>query len=624
MRCFLLIFLTIFISASWGEIVNISDQSQDSVEEEQDILRLPTSWSAKDSDKAQAAQVWQIINKNREGREDSTQKLHVAYLAFRDAAPHSGYKERLGGILKTIRLYYADQMAANGYPAMTFPLDLDENGNLVVHVVYMNAAVSGVEADVLHQLGLELIRKELKEKGIEIQNDYVLTFLPENLKNGSLAGEGEWKGNSGHAWVFDSPKMSIEKLGNKKAVAGEEGITEGMKVSKRVGTIAHVLGQAFGVPHTGADSEYFTKGESLMSLPEYGFGAELRGEESQVFLLPANAMALASRPLFNGKKSNVSLSPDKCRYSDFALSPVKDGGILEGRALAAEEGKSCYAVSIHLDPCRLSEGYEANASVALVDGEGKFELEFKRPGYRGYVRIMQSAYMTDGSCDVRCFDGEITEEGLISPALEESAWFQPVVINMTRGRLDQARAECERILTENANVPVVARRASLWKRAVNADQLKTLPPLSAIPEEVEKACLADYENKGYTTGYGGIITHDAPHTTSQLLPQPVFRNKEFDRYIMIHANGSIGYDLESRWKYLTMNVGVPSGKEGSIQLKFRNGEKIIHVTRVLKNGEFEEVNLPIQGVETLWIDVLDAGDGNDDDWCALGDPYLRR
>ena len=43
---------------------------------------------------------------------------------------------------KNIQAYYADQMQANGFPPLTFQLDLDERGKLVIHDAYVDKPMS--------------------------------------------------------------------------------------------------------------------------------------------------------------------------------------------------------------------------------------------------------------------------------------------------------------------------------------------------------------------------------------------------------------------------------------------------------------------------------------------------
>lgn len=51
-------------------------------------------------------------------------------------------RERYDHILKNIQAYYADQMQANGFPPLTFQLDLDERGKLVIHDAYVDKPMS--------------------------------------------------------------------------------------------------------------------------------------------------------------------------------------------------------------------------------------------------------------------------------------------------------------------------------------------------------------------------------------------------------------------------------------------------------------------------------------------------
>mgnify|MGYP007019705655 FL=1 len=107
-----------------------------------EFTRLPVSWTVNPRDAANARAAWKTLSAYHRGKPKSSRKLHVVYVTFKDRPALEGYRERYDHILKNIQAYYADQMQANGFPPLTFQLDLDERGKLVIHDAYVDKPMS--------------------------------------------------------------------------------------------------------------------------------------------------------------------------------------------------------------------------------------------------------------------------------------------------------------------------------------------------------------------------------------------------------------------------------------------------------------------------------------------------
>ena len=106
------------------------------------FTRLPVSWTVNPRDAATARAAWKALEAFHQGKPRSSRKLHVVYVTFKDRPALDGYRERYDHILKNIQAYYADQMKANGFPPLTFQLDLDDRGKLVIHDAYVDKPMS--------------------------------------------------------------------------------------------------------------------------------------------------------------------------------------------------------------------------------------------------------------------------------------------------------------------------------------------------------------------------------------------------------------------------------------------------------------------------------------------------
>ena len=107
----------------------------------------------------------------------------MVYVTFKDRPALEGYRERYDHILKNIQAYYADQMQANGFPPLTFQLDLDERGKLVIHDAYVDKPMSEMSVQSSGPVSREAARKVLASKGIDIEKEHVLVVcqLPDGV-----------------------------------------------------------------------------------------------------------------------------------------------------------------------------------------------------------------------------------------------------------------------------------------------------------------------------------------------------------------------------------------------------------------------------------------------------------
>lgn len=77
-------------------------------------------------------------------------------------------------------------MQANGFPPLTFQLDLDERGKLVIHDAYVDKPMSEMSVQSSGPVSREAARKVLASKGINIEKEHVLIVWPASGRRGSL------------------------------------------------------------------------------------------------------------------------------------------------------------------------------------------------------------------------------------------------------------------------------------------------------------------------------------------------------------------------------------------------------------------------------------------------------
>lgn len=124
------------------------------------------SWTVNPGDAANARAAWKALSAYHQGKPKSSRKLHVVYVTFKDRPALEGYRERYDHILKNIQAYYADQMQANGFPPLTFQLDLDERGKLVIYDAYVDRPMSEMNVQSSGP-----VSREAAQEGAGVQGD---------------------------------------------------------------------------------------------------------------------------------------------------------------------------------------------------------------------------------------------------------------------------------------------------------------------------------------------------------------------------------------------------------------------------------------------------------------------
>ena len=90
------------------------------------------------------------------------QYLYVVYFnpAGRRCLP--GYRERLDRVMTEVQTWYRDEMERNGFGPMTFPLERDEQGRLIVHVVNGTEPYVYADKNMIHTVLRNLVSNSIK------------------------------------------------------------------------------------------------------------------------------------------------------------------------------------------------------------------------------------------------------------------------------------------------------------------------------------------------------------------------------------------------------------------------------------------------------------------------------
>jgi hypothetical protein len=332
------------------------------------------------------------------------QHVHIVYLNPADRECQPGYQERIDRVMTEIQAWYRDEMERNGFGPMTFPLERDESGRVVIHVVQADRSYPYGEKPATTEIRDDQVKRLMAERGIDIDQEHIiilqnLTFVSE--KDGDTVlhswapycGSGTHK--SGTAWVIDFPfldPLNLPKKSPRVLDDGKRPYTMGRYMMTYIGGIAHEFGHSLGLPHNEQTEEQFEKmGYTLMGNGNYHLFAERAGEGRGSYLSKPHATILSSHPVFKRDTKDIDVEAD-CTFHDIEFSAGDGEYIVTGRV---ESTPAAYAVVAYHDLMRHHTDYDSTSWVSEVDSDGRFEVHVGALE-RGWYELRLRFYLVNG------------------------------------------------------------------------------------------------------------------------------------------------------------------------------------------------------------------------------------
>lgn len=589
-------------------------QAQERKQEKENFNRLPVSWKATKEEGEQAAAAWKIIEDwQKQGKQDD-RKLHVVYVTLTDRAALKDYKGRLDRIVRNIQAYYSDQMKENGYPPLTFALDKDKDGHVKVHTAHLNNYMSDLNVETAGEPARQAAEEVLRKAGVNPDREHVLVVVQMPDKKGPYYGRGDFQG--GHACVCDAPHLDAKNLDSEESGNYIFG-TLGMDNTVYIGGMAHVLGNSFGLSHTSDLTE--ERGVSLTGTGNYEYGKDVRKEGKGGYLLPSDALQLASIPLFTGRSRAVEHA-QPAEFQDMGGAAIKDGMNVKGKV---KGGPPVYGVVAFFDPAGDGD-YDSNAVLAIPDKDGNFELDITRPGYKGIFEFRLVALQADGSKVCKRATLLMADEGINTAPLELSVIADKVKKCWMERDWEGADAALKAVKEKYGDNPVYKKGLDVWDKAVHPlwEGPQGDEP-AAVDEKIKEVSLVDAKPRRVMSGWWVPFWDSLPCNPGG--PYARFAHYMPKRFMYTHATGNFTYNLGGKWKTLDAVMGMPVGGGGSVIISIRQDGREVYLSPALDEGESQPVRLDLDGVDMLSIEVINApGSGRNGNWFVIADPVLKR
>lgn len=551
--------------------------------------------------------------------------LRVVYFNPSDREPEPNYRDRLDRVMTDIQGFYAQGMAARGYGPMTFPLERDEEGRLVIYEVLGAQPAAHYTSPNGHELRGE-VAAHLAGIGLDADRETLIIF--ENLvvtEGDRLSGNTPYYGGgdhrSGTAWVTDYPTLDPLNLPATEPTMYDNGrpYSLGRYNTVYIGGAAHELGHALGLPHVRATAAESVMGTTLMGSGNYTYREEIRGEGKGTFLSAASAAVLANHPLFRrsdeGKDDAVT-----CDLTDVRGEPTAGGMVVRGNVATNVAPRAVIAFA---DPDGGSD-YDAYSWVAPVDSAGRFSVPVTGLAPGGHELRLTFCYPA-GQTRTFGVPFAVDEQGRPDHRVLHLGHLQrQAAAAVRRGDLDAARDLADTAVARFERLPDPLRtdgQRSVARKAASLVDVATTEPASDpvdapadLPDAVMAAFLSDLVWESAEVGWERPCRDRIPSGSSRELLESGERYHSHGIYA--HAASRYAFRLGGKWSALRTAYGLQQGAQGSVVFVVMGDGEELFRSDLVRDFVERTVEVDLAGVELLEL-ICEEGDGSNYADCSV-------
>jgi len=553
------------------------------------------------------------------------QYVYIIYLNPPGRECQPGYQERLDRVMTEIQGWYRDEMERNGFGPMSFPLERDEDGKLVIHVIEHSRSYAFGERPTTTEVRDDRVMPAMRAKGIDIDQEHIIifqnfTFVSEKDGDTVIHSWAPYCGSGDHtngtAWVTDFPfldPLNLPKKSPRVLDDGKRPYTMGRYMMTYIGGVAHEFGHALGLPHNEQTAEQFEQlGYTLMGSGNYHLFAERAGEGKGSYLSKPHATILSSHPLLKRNAKDVDVEAE-CKFEDIEFTAGDGEYVVTGRI---ESTPAAYAVVAYHDLMQHHTDYDATSWVAPVDSDGRFEVHVGALE-RGWYELRLRFYLVNGDKHQLRYRFtlnhtlKIPADKLRRQTLYELYARPAIEARDTEGLF----AGVEKLAGFN---DVYYRRAQAYYRLLTRKETKQ-QELSAVDDGVRQVPLSSVKWESARVGW------EQPGCDRIPCGRPLESGEQFhETGIYAHADSSYVYDLDGKWRTFASAYGLQNLDEGSVVFVVKCDGKETFRSDLISDWVEGLVKVDLTGVDQLELIVEDGGNGKWGDCGIWFSPMLTR
>lgn len=549
-------------------------------------------------------------------------KLRFVYFAPSDSPPAENYRERLTRVMEETVDFYAREMRRVGLTHVQ-PMALDREADGLLRFVVVHGREPWKTYNSKEPAAARKVKEEclpaLRAAGIDPATETILLFhtiMEWDEAKRRFREDAPYRGGgdarSGFCFQIDAPPLDPRHLSAREPIVddGQMGkISLGHWNSRYVGGVIHELGHALGLDHNAENAvEAKTLGKSLMGDGNTVYGRERREQRLGAFLSTADALRLASHPLFTGSaKGLAAKDAGEGTFLDLRLESESGALVVMGQIKAPSP---IYAVLAYIDGAGRDD-YDALTAVAVPDAQGRFRIEQRELPRGKLTQLRLAALKVNGR--VVALDSlpsfPVSAEGVADIGdTQMFASLDPIIRLLRQGRAQPARKLTADLPdSDPAKVYAAPMLTPPAQRAANADTaVKELSLCELRPEQAKvgwREPAFDYSPEDLLVTLGGKLQR---------------------RFIYAHAPANYTWALDGSWQRFQATCALGNGYGGSVVFVVKLDGRERWRSGVIRGAAQKACDIALGGAKTLELVVEDGGDDYHRDHGFWFNPVLRR